>query len=148
MQISLLIYHFSPIRFKKKKNPPVKQASYNFGHNQPVVNVSRQRIRWHGHTVHAKSPNIHQFRPQLIHIHSTNESHSNLELVLEQLHSADHTRFTLRIHSVQERSADADALRAETEGLNDVGCAPDATVSVDFYTIADIATAQFWHDFR
>jgi len=49
---------------------------------------------------------------------------------------------------VQEWSSDADALRAEAEGLNDVGCAPDATVNVDFYSIAEVATAQFEHDFR
>lgn len=69
---------------------------------------------------------------QLFNTPNTQQPHIHDEFVAEQGHGALDAGLAVRAHGVQERAADADAARAETEGLEDVGCAADAAVRVDF----------------
>ena len=105
----------------------------------------RERVRGHDGGVHAKGAGVEQCGVELIDAGAPDEAHVHLHLVLEQLHGAIDARQAVGAHGVEERSADADALGAQTERLDDIGRAANATVDKDLDAVLPLALAQHGH---
>lgn len=82
---------------------------------------------------------------ELVDARASDEAHAHLQLVPQELHGAVDAVEAVRRHGVEERAADADALRAEAQGLEDVGGAAHAAVDVDLDLVLEAQGAQHGH---
>ena len=92
-----------------------------------------------------QTPEVEQAGVEVLDLGRANQAHVHLHLVLEQLHGAVDAVEAVRRHGVQEGAADADALGAEAERLEDVGAATDATVNVNLDLVLQAELAEDGH---
>ena len=97
--------------------------------------------------VETQTPRIHERGVELLNAAAADKSHVHLHLVFEELHGAVDAGQTVGGHGVEEWTADANALGAEAEGLDDVGGTTHAAVDVDFDSVFPAAFAENGHHF-
>nr|POF04100.1 hypothetical protein CFP56_21855 [Quercus suber] len=96
--------------------------------------------------MHAEAAGVDELRAELVNGAAADEAHVHLHLVAEQLHGAVDAGLAVRTHGEEEGTADADALGAEAQRLEDVGGAAHAAVDVDFDLVVQAEPAQLRHD--
>lgn len=70
-------------------------------------------------------------------IRNANQTHGGLELVAHDIDEVLDALLAV-VQRVQERAADANGRGAQTQGLQHIGAAPDATVQEDFKRVEDV----------